>query len=157
MPAQEYLGHIPVRDTSLKRQRRTAFSFACASGLYRDSLWSLSNLFLRSRLAALRAPKPGASRLAAPLGHRLLSSYHSSEPDPEIQDILRGSEGPNFGLEYLPGALAFDPAVDAALVSPDDAADIVWLDAFVTNVDRTSRNTNMLVCGEDLDGPFKLK
>ena len=74
--------------------------------------------------------------------------FGKAEPDPEIQDILRGSVGANFGLEYLPGALAFDPAVDSRLLSPELAADIVWLDAFVTNVDRTSRNTNILVCGE---------
>jgi len=76
--------------------------------------------------------------------------FGKAEPDPEIQDILSGSVGANFGLEYLPGALAFDPAVDARLVSAEFAADVVWLDAFVTNVDRTARNTNMLVCGEQV-------
>jgi hypothetical protein len=74
--------------------------------------------------------------------------FGRGEPDPEIQDILRGSVGANFGLQYLPGALAFDPAVDARLVSAELAADIVWLDAYVTNVDRTPRNTNLLVSGE---------
>jgi hypothetical protein len=78
----------------------------------------------------------------------LEDGFGRGEPDPEIQDILRGSVGPNFGLEYLPGALAFDPAVDARLVSAEFAADVVWLDAYVTNVDRTPRNTNLLVCGE---------
>lgn len=76
--------------------------------------------------------------------------FGRSEPDPEIQDILRGSSGPNFGLAYLPGALAFDPAVDARLLTPERAADIVWLDAFVTNVDRTARNTNLLVRGQNV-------
>ena len=71
--------------------------------------------------------------------------FGNAEPDPEIQDILRGSVGANFGLEFLPGALAFDPAVDTGLVSPDFAADLVWLDAYLTNVDRTARNTNLLV------------
>ncbi len=71
--------------------------------------------------------------------------FGRSEPDPEIQDLLRGSVGANFGLEYLPGALAFDPAVDGPLLTLDLAADIVWLDAYLTNVDRTPRNTNMLV------------
>ena len=75
----------------------------------------------------------------------LADGFGRGEPDPEIQDVLRGSVGANFGLEYLPGALAFDPAVDGALVPPDLAARIVWLDALVTNVDRTARNTNMLV------------
>jgi hypothetical protein len=71
--------------------------------------------------------------------------FGQSEPDPEIQDILRGSVGTNFGLAYLPGALAFDPAADRAIITPDLAADIVWFDALITNVDRTPRNTNMLL------------
>jgi hypothetical protein len=74
--------------------------------------------------------------------------FGRGEPDPEIQDILRGSVGANFGLEFLPGALAFDPAVDGRLITPELAADIVWLDAYVTNVDRTPRNTNLLVCAD---------
>jgi len=74
--------------------------------------------------------------------------FGRSEPDPEIQDLLRGSAGANFGLEYLPGALAFDPSVDGALLTPELAADIVWLDAYLTNVDRTPRNTNLLVCDQ---------
>jgi hypothetical protein len=78
----------------------------------------------------------------------LEDGFGRGEPDPEIQDILRGSVGANFGLEFLPGALAFDPAVDGGLVSAEFAADIVWLDAYVTNVDRTARNTNLLVSGQ---------
>ena len=74
----------------------------------------------------------------------LEAGFGKAEPDPEIQDILRGSVGANFGLAYLPGALAFDPAVDGD-VSPELAAAIVWLDALVTNVDRTARNTNLLL------------
>ncbi|MCC6176636.1 MAG: aminotransferase class I and II [Chloroflexi bacterium] len=74
----------------------------------------------------------------------LADGFGQAEPDPEIQDILRGSVGANFGLAYLAGALPFDPAVDCD-VSPELAADIVWLDAFVTNVDRTPRNSNLLV------------
>jgi len=77
----------------------------------------------------------------------LEAGFGRSEPDPEIQDILQASIGANFGLAYLPGALAFDPAVDEALLTPRLAADIVWLDAYLTNVDRTPRNTNLLVCG----------
>ncbi len=68
----------------------------------------------------------------------------AAEPDPEIQDLLRASIGRNLGIDFLPGALAFDPAaapeVDAGL-----AAEVVWLDALVTNVDRTPRNPNLLV------------
>src|SRR5438552_3664457 len=85
----------------------------------------------------LRVPTPAVVDLEEGFGR--------SEPDPEIQDLLRGSVGPNFGLAYLPSALPFDPAVDGALLTPQQAADIVWLDAFVTNVDRTARNTNLLV------------
>jgi len=65
-----------------------------------------------------------------------------TEPDPEIQDLIRASGGLNLALDYLPGALAYDPLtmpVDAALASR-----IVWFDALVGNVDRTPRNTNLL-------------
>jgi hypothetical protein len=66
-----------------------------------------------------------------------------TEPDPEIQLLIRGSDGLNVALDYLPGAVMFDPVVRA----PDAelASMIVWFDAFVTNVDRTARNTNMLI------------
>ena len=66
-----------------------------------------------------------------------------TEPDPEIQDLIRASAGLNLALDYLPGAVTFDPVAekpDAALASA-----VVWFDAYVTNVDRTPRNTNMLV------------
>jgi hypothetical protein len=62
-----------------------------------------------------------------------------AEPDPEIQDLITASGGLNVGLDFLPGALAFDDGVDADL-----AADVVWFDALVTNVDRTPRNPNLL-------------
>ena len=74
----------------------------------------------------------------------LAPNFGENEPDPEIQDILRGSAGQNFGLAYLAGALAFDPAVDRG-VDPDLAAAIVWFDAYITNVDRTARNVNLLL------------
>jgi hypothetical protein len=67
----------------------------------------------------------------------------AAEPDPEIQDLLRASPGRNLGLDFLPGSLAFDPAATPA-VDPDLAAAVVWLDALVTNVDRTARNPNLL-------------
>jgi hypothetical protein len=73
-----------------------------------------------------------------------------TEPDPEIQDLIRasadlvaGSPGLNLALDYLPGSVTYDPLameVDAQLASR-----IVWFDAFVTNLDRTPRNTNLLV------------
>jgi hypothetical protein len=66
-----------------------------------------------------------------------------TEPDAEIQDLIRASAGLNLALDYLPGAVAFDPL--ALQPDADLASSIVWLDAFVTNLDRTARNTNMLV------------
>jgi hypothetical protein len=66
-----------------------------------------------------------------------------SEPDPEIQALLRGSAGLNIALDYLPGALNWEPGL-APPPDPDLAAAIVWFDAFITNVDRTPRNPNLL-------------
>lgn len=66
-----------------------------------------------------------------------------SEPDPEIKDLIEASAGLNLALDFLPGAFAYDPAVDGP-PSPELASDIVWFDAFVSNVDRTARNTNLL-------------
>ena len=67
-----------------------------------------------------------------------------SEPDPEIQELIAASGGLNLALDYLPGAFAFDPATGPA---PDAelASRIVWFDAYMSNVDRTVRNTNLLV------------
>ncbi|MBK7210108.1 MAG: aminotransferase class I and II [Xanthomonadales bacterium] len=65
-----------------------------------------------------------------------------TEPDPEIQDLIRASTGLNLGLDYLPGAVTFD-----ALATPPDAdlaSRIVWFDAYVSNVDRTPRNANLM-------------
>jgi hypothetical protein len=74
-----------------------------------------------------------------------------TEPDPEIQDLLRKSEGLNLALDYLPGSITFDPLVDRAIAGKGRlASSIVWFDAFVTNVDRTPRNTNLLVWHRDL-------
>lgn len=66
-----------------------------------------------------------------------------SEPDFEIQALIKASAGLNLALDYLPGAVAFD-ALDAYKLDPFLASSIVWFDAYVTNVDRTPRNTNML-------------
>ena len=66
-----------------------------------------------------------------------------SEPDPEIQELIRASSGLNFAIDYLPGSVTYDPLAEV----PDAtlASEIVWFDAFVANVDRTPRNTNLLV------------
>ncbi len=66
-----------------------------------------------------------------------------SEPDPEIQDLIRASVGRNLALDYLPGSVTFDPLAET--VDADLASAIVWFDAFITNVDRTARNANLLV------------
>lgn len=74
-------------------------------------------------------------------------SFGRSEPDPEIQDLLRASHGVNFGARYLDGAFNFDGNAAAEFITPELAAEIVWFDAFVTNPDRTHRNPNLMVCG----------
>lgn len=69
-----------------------------------------------------------------------------TEPDPEIQDLLHRSAGLNLALDYLPGSITFDPLVERHLAGIARlASSIVWFDALVTNVDRTPRNTNLLV------------
>jgi hypothetical protein len=72
-------------------------------------------------------------------------AFGRSEPDPEIQDLLRASHGINFGMRYLDGAFNFDGSAAGDLITPDLAASIVWFDAFVTNPDRTHRNPNILI------------
>src|SRR5690606_13475357 len=74
--------------------------------------------------------------------------FGRSEGDEEIQDLLKGSRGLNLGLHYLSGAVNFDPVVTD--VDPLLASKIVWLDAFLTNIDRTFRNTNMLIWHREL-------
>ena len=71
-----------------------------------------------------------------------------TEPDPEIQELIKRSAGLNVALDYLPGSVMFDPV--ARSPDPELAAAIVWFDAFVTNVDRTARNTNMLIWHREL-------
>jgi len=66
-----------------------------------------------------------------------------TEPDPEIQDLIRASGGVNLALDYLPGSVTFDPVAEQP--DADLASAIVWFDSYVTNVDRTPRNTNMLM------------
>jgi len=75
-------------------------------------------------------------------------AFGRTEPDEEIQELLRKSEGLNLGLHYLSGAITFDPAVN----KPEEllSSKIVWLDCLLTNVDRTARNTNMLIWQREL-------
>jgi hypothetical protein len=67
----------------------------------------------------------------------------AAEPDPEIQELIEASGGGNLALDFLPCALPYGPGSEPP--GPQLAADVVWFDALVTNVDRTPRNTNLLV------------
>lgn len=75
-------------------------------------------------------------------------AFGRTEGDEEIQDLLQGSKGLNLALHFLSGAINFDPVVTN--IEPGLASRIVWLDAFITNVDRTFRNTNMLMWKKEL-------
>lgn len=75
-------------------------------------------------------------------------AFGRTEGDEEIQDLLKASQGLNLGLHFLSGAIAFDPVatkIDAGL-----ASEIVWLDAYLANIDRTFKNTNMLVWHKEI-------
>lgn len=71
-----------------------------------------------------------------------------TEPDPEIQDLIKASAGLNLALDYLPGSITYDVSIQ----QPSDAlaSDIVWFDAFIANVDRTARNANMLIWHKEI-------
>ncbi len=75
-------------------------------------------------------------------------AFGRSEPDEEIQDLLKASVGLNLGLHYLSGAITYDPAV--TIIAPELASKIVWLDCLLSNVDRTPRNTNLLMWHKEL-------
>jgi hypothetical protein len=72
-----------------------------------------------------------------------------NEPDEEIRDLLRASVGLNLALDYLPGSMMFDPAA-RDVADPGIASSAVWFDAFVTNVDRTASNPNLLLWHKSL-------
>lgn len=90
-----------------------------------------------------------ARAIGLPVPELVLVEVHPlfgrSEPDPEIQDILRGSHGLNVGIRYLDGAFNYDPLAAGEFIDETLAAEVVWLDAFLTNPDRTHRNPNLLV------------
>lgn len=75
-------------------------------------------------------------------------AFGRTEADEEIQDLLQASQGTNLGLHFLSGAINYDPNV--MKVDSELASKIIWLDAFITNVDRTFRNTNMLMWHKEL-------
>lgn len=76
-------------------------------------------------------------------------SFGLTEPDQEIRELARASAGTNVGLDFLPGALGWEPAL-APPPDPVLAARVVWFDAFVTNVDRTAKNPNLLLWHREL-------
>jgi hypothetical protein len=93
-----------------------------------------------ARTLGLRVPEIVSANLDPAFGR--------TEPDEEIQDLLKASVGLNLGLHYLSGSTTFDPVVTQ--VDPLLASRIVWLDCLLNNVDRTSRNTNMLLWNRQL-------
>jgi hypothetical protein len=77
------------------------------------------------------------------------ASMGRNEPDYEIRQLLKASVGLNVALDYLPGSVTFDPAAHD-VASPEEASSIVWFDAFTQNVDRTTKNANLLVWHRDI-------
>jgi hypothetical protein len=100
----------------------------------------------RALVAELVAGQVGR-RLGLPVPEIVIAELDpglaDTEPDPEIQDLVRASGGTNVALDFLPGAFAYDPAVHP--VDGELASAVVWFDALVSNLDRTRRNTNLLV------------
>ena len=94
-----------------------------------------------ARAVGLRVPELVRAELDPVLGR--------NEPDPEIRDLINASPGPNLGLAYLAGAIAFDP-IAPPKVEPGLASQIVWLDALMLNVDRTAKNPNLLIWNREL-------
>jgi hypothetical protein len=78
----------------------------------------------------------------------LNDTFSKTEPDEEIQDLLKASTGLNLAVHYLSGAITFDPIVTT--INAKLASQIVWMDAVLTNIDRTPRNTNMLIWHKEL-------
>ena len=91
------------------------------------------------RLLGVRVPDLALIDIAAEIGRR--------EPDEEVQELLSNSVGLNLAVDFLPGSVGYDKSFD---VPADDAARIVWLDALVANVDRSVRNTNLLIWHQHL-------
>lgn len=75
-------------------------------------------------------------------------AFGRTEPDEEIQDLLKASTGLNLALNYLSGSVTFDPA--RVTIDENLASQIVWLDSLLMNVDRTARNTNLLLWHKNL-------
>jgi hypothetical protein len=91
------------------------------------------------RRLGLRVPDLALIEVDAEIGRR--------EPDEEVQELVMASAGLNLAVDFLPGSVGYDPSFE---VSADEAAGIVWLDAFAANVDRSARNTNLLIWHQSL-------
>jgi hypothetical protein len=89
-----------------------------------------------ARAAGLRTPELVLVQISPELGR--------TEPDPEINELISVSAGINCGVDFLPGALDYNPGRPGS-TDPHEASEIVWFDALTTNVDRTPRNPNLLV------------
>ena len=100
----------------------------------------------KALIAELSGTAPQALDLPVPelAGDRAAAAFGRSEPDPEIRTYA-GERRFNVGLRYLDGAFNFDVAAAGALIAGDFATRLVWLDALVTNPDRSHRNPNLLV------------
>jgi hypothetical protein len=99
----------------------------------------IAELVVGALAIALDLPAPELALIDVP------EPFGRSEPDSEIRDLLRASHGLNIGLRYLDGAFNFAPSAAGELIDGRLASRIVWLDAYVTNPDRTHRNPNLLV------------
>jgi hypothetical protein len=99
----------------------------------------IAELVVGGLARALGLPVPDLALLELP------AEFGRMERDAEIQELLRRSEGLNVAMRYLDGAFNFDAMAAGDLVDPGLAARVVWFDAFVTNMDRTARNPNLLV------------
>ncbi len=99
----------------------------------------IAELIVGGVAEALGLPLPALALVDVP------PPFGADEPDPEIRDLLAASRGPNVGLRYLDGAFNYDGRAAGDLIEADLAASVVWLDAYLTNPDRTPRNPNLLV------------
>jgi hypothetical protein len=88
-----------------------------------------------------------ARLLGLPVPEIVFASLHPdlarTEPDPEIHALIHDSAGLNLAIDFLPGSVSYDPVVHT--LTPEFSSRVVWFDAYVINVDRTARNTNMLM------------
>jgi hypothetical protein len=94
-----------------------------------------------ARAVGLRVPEVVLVELDPALGR--------NEPDSEIRELLKASAGLNLGLDYLPGSVTFDPLA-GPFPSAEVASAVVGFDAYITNVDRTPKNPNLLCWHKDL-------